>query len=126
MNERVRSVLLGLGLGVAPLLLLDLAATLRVAMQRDPTATSAWWPIACYVAAGALVAVGVAAGRRDRLTVAVASLVVVLAALPLVPLGGLRWLSGLPVPGIGDQGGVAGVFLALGAYVYATVRGPRA
>lgn len=126
MSTRVRAVLLGLGLGVAPLLLLDLAATLRSAVQQDPTATSAWWPIACYLGTGVLLAVGVAAGRRDRVVVGVATLVVVLAALPLVPVGGLGWLSGLPVPGVGDPAGAAGVFLAVGAYAYASVRGPRA
>ena len=61
MSARVRSVLLGLGLGVAPILLLDLARTLRASVQADPTATSFWWVVACYVITGAISAVSSAA-----------------------------------------------------------------
>jgi hypothetical protein len=125
-NDRVRAVLLGLGLGIAPLLLLDLGGTLAAAVIRDPGETSVWWPVACYLAAGVLVALGFGLARGDRLLAIVAAVVVVIVALPLVPSDLTRWLTELPIPSLGDRAGVAALFVIAGAYLYAAVRGPRA
>jgi len=122
-NERVRAALFGLGLGVAPLLLLDLARILAEAVAADGGETSVWWPVACYLAAGVVVAVGLGAARRDRLVPAVAAAVLVVATLPTVPLDLAARLPALPlVPGSGAAQAVA---LALaGAYLAAAIRGP--
>lgn len=126
MNDRVRAILLGIGLAVAPLLLLDLGGTLTSAVSRDPDETSVWWPVACYLAAGVLVAMGVGMARRDRLLAVAAAVVVIALTLPLVPSGLTRWLAGLPIPSLGDRAGIAALLVVAGAYVYAAVRGPQA
>lgn len=127
MNARVRSVLLGLGLGLAPVLLLDLAGTLRDAVQADPAGTSYWWVLACYLGAGVLAGLGLLAGVRDRLLAAVALVVLVLAVLPQAPVGGTDWLQRLPIlPSGGSSLDVLGVgFVLVGAYGYVLVRGAR-
>lgn len=125
MNERVRSVVFGLGVGIAPLLLLDLAGILQDAIANDPGSTSVWWPIACFFAAGVVAAVGVGSGRRDRLIPAVAGLAILLIALPTVPSDVPSWVPALPlVPSGGAAQAV--VFALAGAYGYAAVRGGRA
>lgn len=126
MSDRVRAVLLGLAVGVGPLLLLDLGATLRDAIARDPSSTSVWWPVACYVAAGAVVAVGLALGRRDRIVPAIAAAVVLVVALPSVPSGGTGWLSNLALPVADDAASSAALFVAAGAFGYAAIRGSKA
>lgn len=119
MSERLRAVLIGLVLGVGPLLLLDLARILRDAAEAD--GTGSWWALAVYAAVGLLVGVGVGLGRSDRLVPAVAAVVVVVAAvLPAAGVGG--WLAGLPLAASGDVAQAVAVTVA-GAYVYATVRG---
>lgn len=125
MNARIRSALLGLGLGVAPLLLLDLAGTLRDAVERDPGGTSYWWVVACYLGAGALSGAGLLAGARDRLLAGVALVVLLVGVLPWLPLPGLTWLARLPLVPFGSGGFDAiGVGFALaGAYAYVLVRG---
>ena len=125
MSERVRSVLFGLGVGIVPLLLLDLANILRDAIANDPGSTSVWWPVACYLGAGVVAAVGVGSGRRDRLVPAVAGIAVLLIALPTVPSDVPSWVPALPlVPsGVASQ---AVVFALAGAYGYAAIRGGRA
>ena len=125
MNTRVRSVLLGLGLGIAPILLLDLAGTLRDAVERDPAGTSYWWVVACYLGAGALSGAGLLAGARDRLLAGVALAVLLAGVLPWLPLAGLTWLTRLPLVPFGGGGFDAiGVGFALaGAYAYVLVRG---
>lgn len=127
MNVRVRSVLLGLALGVAPVLLLDLAAMLRDAVQRDPAGTSYWWVVACYVGIGVLSASGLLAATRDRLLAAVSLAVLLLAVLPWLPLAGFGWLRRLPLVPFGSGGfDAVGVGFALvGAYAYVLVRGRR-
>jgi hypothetical protein len=125
-NERLRAVALGLGVGLAPLLLLDLGGTLATAVARDATETSVWWPVASYLAAGAVAAVGIGLARRDRLLAVVAALVVILVALPLVPASGTRWLAELPIPALGDRAGLASLFVISGAYAYVAIRGPQA
>jgi MFS family permease len=124
-NQHVRSVALGLVVAIAPLLLLDLGGTLTTAIQRDQ-ATSVWWPVACYLATGVVVAVGVALGRRDRLIAGVAAVLVAILVLPFVPSPATTWLLELPLPRLGYGAGSAGPLLVLGAYLYAVVRGPRA
>ncbi|MFW6009709.1 MAG: hypothetical protein ACOC9I_00150 [Actinomycetota bacterium] len=123
MNQRVRSVLLGLGLGVAVLLLLDLAGILAGSVGQG---TSPWWVVACYLATGVLVAVGVAAGRGDRLVPVLAALVVVLVTLPSVDPSGV--LGSLPQLTLGPANSAsrAVAFVAAGALGYAAVRGGRA
>lgn len=125
MNERVRSILLGLGLGVAPILLLDLADTLRSSIQADPAGTSFWWVIACYVGTGAVSAFGLMAGTRDRLLASIALAVLVLGVAPWVPLSGLDRLGDLPLVPFGSGGlDAVGVGFALvGAYVFVLIRG---
>lgn len=127
MNARVRSALLGLALGVAPLLLLDLAGTLRDTVQRDPAATSYWWVVACYVGVGALSASGLLAGTRDRLLAGTALAVLVVGVLPWLPLNGLGWVRQLPlVPfGSGSIDAIGVGFALVGAYAYVLVRGRR-
>lgn len=127
MTDRVRALLLGLAVGVGPLLLLDLGATLRQAVRSDPAGgTSVWWPVACYAATGAVVAFGVALGRRDRLIPAVGAAVVLVVALPAVPSGATGWLSRVVPPVADDAAGFAALFVSAGAYLYAAVRGSNA
>jgi hypothetical protein len=92
---KLRSVLLGVALGVAPLLLLDLARQL----SRVTEATSAWWAIASYALIGALGAIAVLQARRDPLVPAVAAVVLLLAVAPALPAP----FSALPMlPVVGD------------------------
>jgi hypothetical protein len=125
-NERVRSVLLGLAVAVAPLLLLDLAGTLRSATleQMDD---NIWWMMACYVGAGAIVAFGVSASRRDRILPAVALAVTLYAVLPAVNSPATDWLRALPFAGgpLQTHGLLAVGGAIAGAYAYALIRGPR-
>ena len=123
MNQRVRSVLLGLGIGVGIVLLLDLARILAASVDRG---TSPWWVVACYVAAGAVLAVGVASGRGDRLVPVLAAVIVVLVAVPSVDPGGP--LGALPQLTIGPEhaSSRAVAFVAAGGLVYAALRGGRA
>ena len=124
MNARARSVLLGLGLGLAPLLLLDLADTLRQSHLADPHGTSLWWVLACYAATGAISAFGLVAAARDRLLAACALGVLVLAVTPATPLTGLTGLAGLPlVVGAGMIDAVAIVVALAGAYTFVLIRG---
>lgn len=126
MNKRLRAVLLGLGLGLAPLLLLDLAQQLQAAARGEPGTTTQWWSLGVHLLVGVVVAAGVALGRRDRLAPGVAALVLVLAVLPGLPGGAFDWLPRLPVVTGVARGSTALVLLALGAYTYAAVRGGRA
>lgn len=124
MNERLRSVLLGVGVGVVPLLLLDLARILDDAVAADGGATSVWWPVASYLAAGAIAAVGIGAGRRDRLVPAAGALILLLVVLPTVPVGMAGRLPSLPLlPAAAASQAV--VFAIAGAYVYSAIRGPK-
>ncbi|MFA9431247.1 hypothetical protein [Egicoccus sp. AB-alg2] len=125
MNERARSVLVGLFAGLAPLLLLDLARVLQDAVFADPGGTSVWWPIACFVGVGAIAAFGVSAARGDRLVAVVAIAVLLLAALPSVATSSPAWLPSLPL--VTDSfASQAVAFAVVGAYAYALARGPRA
>jgi hypothetical protein len=123
MNERVRSVVLGLGIGLAVLLLLDLARSLAVSV--GPGQTSPWWVVACYVAVGAVAAFGVVAGARDRLVPILAGALVALIALPTVdPAGVLGDLPGLPLePGTPAAGAIA--LATVGAFAFGAIRGGR-
>ncbi len=124
MNERLRSVLLGVGVGVVPLLLLDLARILDDAVAADGGQTSVWWPVASYLAAGAVAAFGIGAGRRDRLVPAAGAAILLLVVLPTVPIGVAERLPSLPLlPAAAASQAV--VFAIAGAYVYAAVRGPN-
>ncbi len=124
MNERLRAGLLGLGVGIAPLLLLDLARILDEAVRADGGDTSVWWPVACYLATGAVAAFGVGAGRRERLVPSVGALVLLLVVLPTVPVTLASRLPSLPLlPAAAASQAV--VFAIAGAYVYSAVRGPR-
>ncbi len=124
MNERLRSVLLGVGVGIVPLLLLDLARILDDAVAADGGDTSVWWPVASYLAAGAVAAFGVGAGRGDRLVPATGAVVLLLVVLPTVPVGVAARLPSLPLlPAAAASQAV--VFAIAGAYLYATVRGSR-
>lgn len=124
MNERVRGVLLGLGVGIGPLMLLDLARILRDAVAADGGATSVWWPIACYLAAGLVAAAGIAAGRRDRVVPAIGALVILLVALPTVSSGIAGRVPSLSVvPATTPSQAIA--FALVGAYLYAAIQGPR-
>ena len=125
MNERVRSVLLGIGLGVAPILLLDLAATLRASHTADPAGTSFWWVVACYAGTGALSAFGLLAGARDRLLAAVALGILLIGVAPWIPVAGLSQLADLPLVPFGSGGlDAIGVgFVLAGAYTFVLVRG---
>lgn len=124
MNTRLRSILLGVGVGIVPLLLLDLARILDDAVAADGGDTSVWWPVASYLAAGAVAAFGIGAGRRDRLVPAAGALILLLVVLPTVPIGLAGRLPSLPLlPAAAASQAV--VFAIAGAYVYAAVRGPR-
>jgi hypothetical protein len=125
-NERARSVLLGLAVAIGPLLLLDLASTLRDGML-EQTDENIWWMMACYVGAGAIVAFGVSASRRDRIVPAVALAVMLYAVLPAVPSAATDWLRALPLAGgpLGTHGLLAVGATIAGVYAYALVRGPR-
>ncbi len=127
MNARARSVLLGLGLGVAPILLLDLAATLRASHVADPGGTSFWWVVACYLGTGALSALGLMLGSRDRLLAGVALVVLLVGVAPWTPVAGLDRLSELPLVPFGSGGlDAIGIGFALvGAYAYVLIRGSR-
>ncbi len=128
MNVRVRSILLGVGLGIAPILLLDLARTLRDSHDTDPTATSFWWVLACYVITGAISALGLMLAARDRLLAAVALAVLVFGVTPWTPVSGLAQLGNLPLLPLGSGGlDAIGIgFALIGAYAYVLVRGNRA
>lgn len=126
MNERVRSIVMGLGVGVAVLLLLQLSGILRDAAAADGGSATQWWVLATYAAVGAVVAFGVGMGRSERFVPGLAALVLVLFVAPSLP--------GRPLPlgpwDIGGQTGPLGAGLAIGvvaigALGYATVRGPR-
>lgn len=94
-GTRARSVVLGLALGIAPLLLLDLA----VQLSRVTEPTTAWWSVAAYALMGAVVAAAVVHARRDALIPAVAAVVLFLAVAPSLPAP----LSRFPVlPVLGD------------------------
>ena len=122
MNERMRSVVFGLGVGVGALLLLDLARILATSVGSGDT--SVWWPVACYLAVGLVVAVGVTAGARDRLVPLLAGVVVLLAALPAVPADAPGWVPQLPlVPSTSAAQAVA--FVMVGAFAYGALRGGR-
>jgi hypothetical protein len=121
-NERVRSVVFGVGVGIGALLLLDLARILAASVGSGDT--SVWWPVACYLAVGLVVAVGVSAGTRDRLVPLLAGVVVLIAALPTVPADAPDWLPQLPlVPTSLAAQAVA--FALVGAFAYGAVRGGR-
>lgn len=123
MNYRVRSVLIGVFAGLAPLLLLDLAQVLQDAIFTDPGSTSRWWPVACYLGAGAIVAFGVSAARADRLVAIVGMAVLLIAALPSV-VSSPAWLPDVPLV-TRTFASQAVAFAVVGAYGYALVRGPR-
>jgi uncharacterized membrane protein YhhN len=121
---RVQPLLLGLAAGIVPLLLLDLARILYAAHLRDGGDTTLWWPIACWVAVGVVVAFGVAAGQRERLVPVIGGLLVLLVTLPTVPTRAATWLPTLPVvPSTLEQQVAA--FVIVGAYVSASLRGRR-
>jgi hypothetical protein len=126
MNGRLKGILLGVGLGVAPLLLMDLALQLRQAAAGEPGTSTQWWAMGVFVLVGAVVAVGVAMGRRDRVAPLVAAVVVALAVLPALPGNVFGWLPSLPVVTDVADGSSGAVLLTLGAYVYAAVRGGQA
>jgi hypothetical protein len=122
-NERVRSVLLGLAVGLVPLLLVDLARILTEAVAADGGDASRCWPVAAYLATGLVAAYGVGTGRRDRLVPASGAVVVLLAVLPQIPVAPPTALSLPLVPTTGA--GQAVVAAVAGAYLYAAVRGPK-
>lgn len=124
MSGRLRGVLTGLAVGIAPLLLLDLARILGEAVAADGGETSVWWPVACYLATGLVATAGVAAGRHDRTVPIVGAAVLAVVALPTVPAGWAARLPELPlVPATSVSQAVA--FTLLGVYLYAAVRGSR-
>ncbi len=127
MNERVKAVLLGLGLGIAPLLLLDLAQQLRRAAGAEAGTSTLWWSLAVYLLVGVVVAVGVALGRRERLAPAIGAGVLALAVLPGLPRA-LDWLPWPSFPLVADvvEQLTGTVLLVLGAYAYAAIRGSKA
>jgi hypothetical protein len=122
-NERVRSVLFGLGLGVAVVLVLELARILATSV--DTGETSIWWVVASYLAAGVIVAVGVTAGRGDRLVPLLAGILVLLLALPGIdPTGPL---ASAPLPTALETAATRAIAIAaVGAFGYGAIRGPRA
>jgi len=123
-SERVRSVVTGIAVGIVPLLLVDLARILSEAVAADGGLTSAWWPVAAYLATGVVAAYGVGAGRRERLVPAVGAAVVLLVVLPAVPVVRAGVLASLPlVPSTAASRAVA--VAVAGAYLYAAVRGPK-
>lgn len=94
-GARVRSVAIGIALGIAPLLLLDLA----IQLSRVTEATTAWWAIAAYALIGAIVAAAIVHARRDPLIPAVAAAVLFLAVAPALP----EPFAGLPLlPVVGE------------------------
>jgi hypothetical protein len=94
-SGRLRSIVLGLALGVAPLLLLDLA----IELARVADATTAWWAIGAYALIGATLAIAIGHARRDPLIPGVAAVVLLLAVAPGLP----QPLDGLPLlPVIGE------------------------
>lgn len=120
MNARVRSVLLGLGLGIAPLLLLDLA----VELSRVADSTTAWWAIAVYALIGATLAIAIAHARSDPLIPAVAAGVLLFAVAPGLP----QPLSRLPLlPVVGDvaTGQTAVIVVLAAACAVGAVRARR-
>ncbi len=121
MNDRVRTVALGLAVGLVPLLLLDLARILGDAADRDPVATSRWWVVACYLGTGIAAGVGVGLGRRERLVPLIGLAVVLVAALPVLPAAG--WVPALPFAP-DHPGGEAVAIALIGAYAWAALRGP--
>lgn len=127
MSDRVKAVLLGLGLGVAPLLLLDLALQLGRAAAGEPGTSTQWWALGVYLLVGIVVALGVAMGRRERLAPAVGAGVLALAVLPGLPraLDWLPWPAFPVIVDVVDQ--LTGtVLVLLGAYAYAAIRGTKA
>jgi hypothetical protein len=124
-NQRVRSILLGLAVAIGPLLLLDLAATLGGAPADD--GVNIWWMLACYAGVGAIVAFGVAASRRDRILPTVALVVTLYAVLPAVDSPATDWMRALPFAGgpLRSHGLLAVGAAIAGAYAYALVRGPQ-
>lgn len=124
MNERVRTVVTGLVVGIVPLLLLDLARILTEAVAADGGQTSPWWPVAAYLATGLVAAYGVGSGRSDRLIPTIGAVVVLLVVLPAVPVVRAGVLASLPlVPATAASQAVA--VAVAGAYVYAAIRGPK-
>jgi hypothetical protein len=126
-NERVKAVLLGLGLGLAPLLLLDLAQQLRRAAGGEAGTSTLWWSLAVYLLVGVVAAVGVALGRRERLAPAIGAGVLALAVLPGLPRAP-DWLPWPAFPLVSDvvEQLTGTVLLVLGAYAYAAIRGTKA
>ncbi|WP_052666633.1 hypothetical protein [Nitriliruptor alkaliphilus] len=117
-GARVRSVVLGIALGIAPLLLLDLAMQL----SRVTEATTAWWAIAAYALIGAVVAAAIVHARRDPLIPAVAAAVLLLAVAPALP----EPLSALPqLPVVGDAAASQRPVLVVlvGACIVGAIRG---
>jgi ABC-type Co2+ transport system permease subunit len=88
-GARIRSVAIGIVLGIAPLLLLDLALQL----SRVAESSTAWWAVAAYALIGAVVAAAIVHARRDPLIPAVAAVVLFLAVAPSLPSP----LSSLPL-----------------------------
>ncbi|MEX0835405.1 MAG: hypothetical protein WD010_04895 [Nitriliruptor sp.] len=87
--------MLGLALGIAPLLLLDLA----IQLSRVAESSTAWWAIGAYALIGGIVAAAIVHARRDPLIPAVAAAVLFLAVAPALPAP----LSSLPtLPFIGE------------------------
>lgn len=125
MSDRVRAVLLGVGLGVAPLLLLDLARQLERAAAGDPGTSTRWWSLAAFLLVGVVAAVAVAAGRRDRVAPGVGAVVLALSVLPGLPGQVFARLPTLPVITDVARELTAAVLVLLGAYAYAAVRGGR-
>ncbi|MEX1178007.1 MAG: hypothetical protein WEB09_06065 [Nitriliruptor sp.] len=93
-GARARSIALGLALGVAPLLLLDLA----IQLSRVAESSTAWWAIAAYALIGGVVAAAIVHARRDPLIPAIAAVVLFLAVAPALPAP-LSSLPTLPVLG---------------------------
>lgn len=126
MSERVRDVVVGLGVGIAVLLLLQLSGILRDAAASDDSTATRWWVLATYAAVGIVVAFGVGMGRRDRVVPGAGALVLVVFVAPSLP--------GEPLPfGPWEIGGQLGLgaglaigIVAIGALGYAALRGPRA
>jgi ABC-type Co2+ transport system permease subunit len=120
-GARVRSVALGVALGVAPLLLLDLA----IQLSRVTEATTAWWAIAAYALIGAVVAAAIVHARRDPLIPAVAAVVLFVAVAPALPAP----LASLPVlPIVGDAAASQRpvIVVVVAACIVGAVRGRRA
>lgn len=121
MNERVRGVVIGLVLGVVPLLLLDLARQL----QSDATTSSGWWSLAVYLLIGGLVAAGIGLGRRGPWAPATAAIVLTLAVAPVQSL--VPGPGGFRVPVLSEAAGLAPelVLVLAAAFAVAAVRGAR-